>query len=107
MASTSPTYPLQGQVALVTGATGGIGLATSRLLASMGCSIGIHFNSDEKTAEALQSELTEQYSSKTKSKFVVSTADMNNYEDVCLKHNSRDDIVWWGVDRSIGPTTPL
>jgi 3-oxoacyl-[acyl-carrier protein] reductase len=97
MASTSPAYPLQGQVALVTGATGGIGLATSRLLASMGCSIGIHFNSDEKTAEALQSELTGQYSSKTKSKFVVSTADMNNYEDVRLKQKTPETTLCDGV----------
>jgi 3-oxoacyl-[acyl-carrier protein] reductase len=78
------TYPLAGQVALITGATGGIGSATCRLLASLGCSIGIHFNSDSKTAEALQAELISQYSD---AKFVVLRADMGNYDDVRALHS--------------------
>jgi 3-oxoacyl-[acyl-carrier protein] reductase len=71
--------PLEGQVALITGATGGIGAATSRLLASLGCSVGIHFNSDVKTAVLLRDELIQKHKN---AKFLAVTADMGNYEDV-------------------------
>jgi 3-oxoacyl-[acyl-carrier protein] reductase len=50
-----------------------------RLLASLGCSVGIHFNSDETTAEALLHELSQKYKGV---KFVTARADMGNYEDV-------------------------
>lgn len=49
---------LSGQLALVTGGTGGIGKATCRALAAMGCSLAIHFNAAADTAAALVQELS-------------------------------------------------
>jgi 3-oxoacyl-[acyl-carrier protein] reductase len=74
-------YPLKGRVAIVTGATGGIGKATCRLLASLGCSVGIHFHSDFKTAGDLVLELDDAYGA-TGSKFGAVEADMGDYEEV-------------------------
>jgi 3-oxoacyl-[acyl-carrier protein] reductase len=75
--------PLHNQVALITGATGGIGAATARLLASLGCSVCIHYNSDQGTAQTLLDELREKYGSKFGSLFSTCRADMGNYDDVC------------------------
>lgn len=78
--------PLEGQIALITGATGGIGLATSRLLASLGCSVGIHYNSDSAKAEELQEELNQKYSHVPGAKFCALKADMASYEEVSQNH---------------------
>jgi len=48
---------LQGQLALVTGATGGIGKATCLALAEQGCNIAVHFHSASETAGALVKQL--------------------------------------------------
>jgi len=45
------------QVALIIGATGGIGYATCKELAANGFKIGIHYNSNKSKAEKIQSEL--------------------------------------------------
>ena len=83
ISSSSPRdTPLVGQIALVTGATGGIGKATARLLASLGASVALHYNSDEAGADALQHELTDTYSTKFSSRFDGWKADMGNYDDV-------------------------
>ncbi|THH14503.1 hypothetical protein EW146_g5840 [Bondarzewia mesenterica] len=48
---------LQGKLALITGATGGIGQATARLLASRGVSIAVHYYSSQAKADSLVSDL--------------------------------------------------
>jgi 3-oxoacyl-[acyl-carrier protein] reductase len=79
MTEQSSQLPLRGQIALITGATGGIGAATARLLASLGCSVCIHYNSDWETAENLLNELRQMY---TNAGFATIAADMSNYDDV-------------------------
>lgn len=48
------------RVALVTGATGGIGQAICRSLADVGMSVAVHYNTQQATAESLAAELTAQ-----------------------------------------------
>jgi 3-oxoacyl-[acyl-carrier protein] reductase len=48
---------LSAHLALVTGATGGIGKATCLSLAKIGCSIAVHYNTASSTAEELVSTL--------------------------------------------------
>jgi len=47
---------LQGKVSLITGASRGIGRATAVLFASAGSDVIINYNSDQKSAEAVQQE---------------------------------------------------
>jgi 3-oxoacyl-[acyl-carrier protein] reductase len=48
---------LNGTAALVTGASGGIGSATARLLAREGARVAVHYHSNRERAEALAAEL--------------------------------------------------
>ena len=48
---------LNGQSALVTGASRGIGRAVARLLAEHGATVGVHYNRDEEAAEKTAAEL--------------------------------------------------
>lgn len=50
---------LNGHLALVTGATGGIGNATVLALASLGCNIAVHYNANADKAKTLVLELQE------------------------------------------------
>jgi 3-oxoacyl-[acyl-carrier protein] reductase len=53
----SSSKPLSSHLALVTGATGGIGKATCLSLATQGCSIAVHYNSASSTASDLVKQL--------------------------------------------------
>jgi 3-oxoacyl-[acyl-carrier protein] reductase len=48
---------LEGTAVLVTGASGGIGAATARVLAGEGARIGVHYHSNAAAAEALAGEV--------------------------------------------------
>ena len=74
--------PLSGQIALITGATGGIGTSICRLLASLGCSLAMHYNSDQDGALELLEEFKEGAMHVFGSKFVTYKADMGNYDEV-------------------------
>jgi 3-oxoacyl-[acyl-carrier protein] reductase len=70
---------LKPHLALVTGASGGIGKATCLALASMGCSIAVHYHSSIEKADTLVREL------KTKGvKAEGFKADLTNYDEVSI-----------------------
>lgn len=57
MSSSILTTDLSHHLALVTGATGGIGKATCLALAELGCSIAVHYNAASEKAKILVEEL--------------------------------------------------
>jgi len=68
---------LKDHIALVTGASGGIGKATCLALASMGCTIAVHYHSSTAVAEGLVKEL------RTKGvKAEAFKADLTKYDEV-------------------------
>ncbi|KJZ75557.1 hypothetical protein HIM_05020 [Hirsutella minnesotensis 3608] len=68
---------VRGRLALVTGATGGIGSACARALAAEGCDVALHYSSSEDKAEALARELRERHPSQT---FMTAQADLSSRE---------------------------
>jgi len=73
------TTDLRPHLALVTGASGGIGKATCRALAAMGCSLAVHYHSSTEAANVLVEEL--------RGKGVRAEAfkaDLTKYEEVFL-----------------------
>ncbi|EFQ26069.1 short chain dehydrogenase [Colletotrichum graminicola] len=53
----------QGRLALVTGASGGIGSSVAHALAAEGCDVALHYSSNQGKAEALAEKLRSQYPS--------------------------------------------
>lgn len=83
LGSSSSTMPsnlttdLRPHLALVTGASGGIGKATCLALADLGCSIAVHYYSSEDKATALLKELKEKGV-----RAEVFKADLTDYDQV-------------------------
>ena len=71
------TTDLRSHLALVTGASGGIGKATCLALASMGCSIAVHYHSSKSAAEELVTQLKEKGV-----KAEAFSADLTKYDEV-------------------------
>lgn len=80
---------LSSHLALVTGATGGIGKATCIALAGLGCSIAVHYNSAANDAAELVGQL--------EAKGVRAQAfqaDLGKYEEVCGPTGFISGLVW-------------
>ncbi|MCJ1332365.1 hypothetical protein MMC10_009057 [Thelotrema lepadinum] len=76
---------LNGRLALITGATGGIGRATCEVLAAQGCHVAIHYHRANSVAAELVAELTTSY--KTLGVKAASfQADLSNYSEVRRLH---------------------
>ncbi|HEV8369631.1 MAG TPA: 3-oxoacyl-ACP reductase family protein [Pyrinomonadaceae bacterium] len=73
----STHFDLNGKVALVTGASSGIGRATATALAASGASVAINFHNNEAGAEAARSEIVN-----TGGKAIVVRADVTQAADV-------------------------
>jgi 3-oxoacyl-[acyl-carrier protein] reductase len=70
---------LSSHLALVTGATGGIGKATCQALADSGCSVAVHYHQKEPASTELVKSL--------RAKGVKAhtfQADLSDYEGVCM-----------------------
>jgi len=72
------TTDLSKHIALVTGGTGGIGSATCRTLAALGCTIAVHFHTNENAATSLVAELE-----RMGVRAHAFQADLSRYEGVC------------------------
>ncbi|KAI5456745.1 hypothetical protein BGZ63DRAFT_475562 [Mariannaea sp. PMI_226] len=68
---------IHGRLALVTGASGGIGSACARALAAEGCDVVLHYSASQQKAETLASELRGLYPSQL---FVTVAADLSDRE---------------------------
>ncbi len=84
--------PLQGKVALVTGASGGIGRSIALKLASQGARLGVHYNSDKTRAEEIAEEIR-----RADSEAIPLAADVTNSTQVQDMFRRLEDD-WGGVD---------
>lgn len=73
---------LKNDLALVTGATGGIGKAICKSLAALGCSIAVHHNSAVDVARTLVTQLE-----KIGVKAQAFQADLSNYDEVSMERD--------------------
>ncbi|PKS05485.1 hypothetical protein jhhlp_008863 [Lomentospora prolificans] len=94
---------VSGRLALVTGASGGIGSSCARALAAEGCDVVLHYSSSPDKAEALANELRQRHPSQL---FVTERADLTSREstrnlvpnilklpDVAAKHKAISILV--------------
>jgi len=73
---------VQGKLALITGASGGIGQATAIALAIRGCSIAVHYNSARAAADDLVAELSKLSGVRAH----AFQADLGDYDSVRAMH---------------------
>lgn len=92
------TTDLSSHLALVTGATGGIGQATCRSLASLGCSIAVHYHSAESDATNLVRDIGEKY----KVNAEAYQADLGNYDEVPIV-SFPNTLVLFAAESRINP----
>jgi 3-oxoacyl-[acyl-carrier protein] reductase len=85
------TTDLRPHLALVTGASGGIGKATCLALASMGCSIAVHYHSSISAAEELVKQLKEKGV-----RVEAFKADLTKYDEVSHSGCSGSLRTTWG-----------
>ncbi|KAM7251854.1 hypothetical protein ACFE04_023737 [Oxalis oulophora] len=83
----SPSLPLHGRVAIVTGATRGIGRAIAIHLHSLGARVAINFVSSSSQADVLVSELNSSSSSSQQPQAIAVKADVSNPDHVKLLFN--------------------
>ena len=88
----TPERALQGKVALVTGASGGIGRSIALKLASQGARLGVHYNSDKARAEEIAEEIR-----RTDSEAIPLAADVTDSVQVQDMFSRLEDD-WGGVD---------
>ena len=88
----TPGRPLHGKVALVTGASGGIGRSIALKLASQGARLGVHYNSDKTRAEEVAREIRN-----AGSEAMPLAADVTNSAQVQDMFSRLEDD-WGGVD---------
>ena len=84
--------PLRGKVALVTGASGGIGRSIALKLGSQGACLGVHYNSDKARADEVAEEIRN-----AGSEAMPLAADVTDSEQVQDMFRRLEDD-WGGVD---------